>query len=116
MNIELRDYFAGKALQGIMSDTGVNGYGFDSWAELLGTVAEDAYALADAMLAAREAGKPKEDGDGWIEWDGGECPVDSDMRVEVEMFSGETEIQPANQFRWNKAGYLGDIIAYRVLK
>lgn len=42
----LRDYFAAKAMQGIL----VNGY-FDKF----DSVASDAYQLADAMLLAREA-------------------------------------------------------------
>lgn len=43
----LRDYFAAKALQGIMTDPGV----------LMGAdrIAEWAYAQADAMLEARKA-------------------------------------------------------------
>ena len=43
----LRDYFAAKAMQGMLSDPG-----FDAKAE---KVAECAYAISDAMLKAREA-------------------------------------------------------------
>lgn len=43
--MSLRDYFAAKAMQGVL----VNGY-FDRFE----SVALDAYALADAMLKARE--------------------------------------------------------------
>lgn len=40
----LRDYFAGQAISGIMTD--------DDWDENI--VARSAYAIADAMLAERE--------------------------------------------------------------
>ena len=49
----LRDYFAAKAMQAIISDSryggliGVNNYHYHR--------AEDAYKMADAMLKAREA-------------------------------------------------------------
>lgn len=44
--MSLRDYFAAKAMQALI--TGLEG-GFEWWA-----VATDAYAMADAMLAARD--------------------------------------------------------------
>jgi hypothetical protein len=43
----LRDYFAAKALQGLLADSEREG----TWSEF----AEDAYSCADAMLKAREA-------------------------------------------------------------
>jgi hypothetical protein len=42
----LRDYFAAAAMQGMLSDSEREG----TWSEF----AEDAYAVADAMLKARE--------------------------------------------------------------
>lgn len=47
--MSLRDYFAAKAVQGLLADTQIR----QSWAGF----AEDAYALADAMLAARQKGE-----------------------------------------------------------
>ena len=44
----LRDYFAGQAMQEILSHFGEGDFGD------LEQVAEDAYRLADCMLAARE--------------------------------------------------------------
>jgi len=44
-NLSVRDYFAAKAMQAITSGD------YQSFAHM----AEDAYAIADAMLAAREA-------------------------------------------------------------
>lgn len=52
--MSLRDYFAGQALAGIMSNcdnTGLNG-----WSDIQDLAAKYAYAVADAMLAAREGG------------------------------------------------------------
>lgn len=45
----LRDYFAAKAMQGIVSRDS----NYDAFADLV----EDAYALADAMIEARSAHK-----------------------------------------------------------
>lgn len=55
--------------------------------------------------------------DGWIEWHGGECPVDSDAIVEVKyrkpnpyQFNNDR----AGDFTWSHDGFDGDIIAYRL--
>lgn len=50
----LRDYFAAKAMQGILSDNTVTSDPFDDWGEFCAVVAKDAYDFADAMLKARE--------------------------------------------------------------
>lgn len=62
----------------------------------------------DSALAASE---------GWIEWHGGECPVDSDAIVEVKyrkpnpyQFNNDR----AGDFTWSHDGFDGDIIAYRL--
>lgn len=47
MGMTLRDYFAAKALQGILADE--RNHEGSSWVH----VAESAYAVADAMVAAR---------------------------------------------------------------
>jgi len=44
--MSLRDWFAGMALQGVTSSA--------NWDGAISDVADDAYSLADAMLAARE--------------------------------------------------------------
>lgn len=58
------------------------------------------------------------DADGWIEWAGGECPVDSDAIVEVKyrkpnlyQFNNDR----AGDFTWSHDGFGGDIIAYRLV-
>ena len=53
----------------------------------------------------------------WIEWHGGECPVDSDAIVEVK-YRKPNQYQfnndRAGDFTWSHDGFDGDIIAYRL--
>lgn len=55
--------------------------------------------------------------DGWIQWAGGECPVDSDAIVEVK-FRNPNRYRYSNDragdFDWSHDGIDGDIIAYRM--
>lgn len=58
-----------------------------------------------------------EGSDGWIQWAGGKCPVDSDAIVEVKYrkpsplhFNNDR----AGDFSWSHDGIDGDIIAYRL--
>ena len=54
--------------------------------------------------------------EGWIEWHGGECPVDSDAIVEVKYRKTNTyqyNNDRAGDFDWAHAGSSSDIIAYR---
>ena len=44
MNIELRDYFAAKAMQSLITETGL----------ILDTFADEAYEIADKMMVARD--------------------------------------------------------------
>ena len=46
LQIDLRDYFAAQALQGICAHD-------DTWGESIGGIAKSAYILADAMIAER---------------------------------------------------------------
>lgn len=64
--------------------------------------------------------------DGWIEWVGGECPVETGVLVDVKYGCGDIEYglkanMPDNtRFKtaaapwWRKDGHGGDIIAYRL--
>lgn len=55
--------------------------------------------------------------DGWIEWDGGECPVGPNAVVEVKLRSGSGyQGWQAKTFDWPHLGMPLDIIAYRVVK
>lgn len=58
----------------------------------------------------------KQDNDGWIEWGGGECPVDGKCQVEVKYRSTDRRTHgTARYFRWSNASDPADIIAYRVV-
>lgn len=56
----------------------------------------------------------------WIEWGGGERPVNAHIRVEVKHRDSlcATTVSRAHDFDWNHYGYKfgPDIIAYRVVK
>lgn len=57
------------------------------------------------------------DADGWIEWAGGECPVDSDAIVEVKYRKPSPlhiNNDRAGYFAWSHDGFGGDIISYRL--
>lgn len=55
--------------------------------------------------------------DGWIEWNGGACPVDIDAIVEVKYRKPnpyQYNNDRAGDFTWSHDGFDGDIIAYRL--
>lgn len=55
--------------------------------------------------------------DGWIQWAGGECPVDSDAIVEVKCRwhnQHQYNNDRAGDFYWSHTGSNADIIAYRL--
>ena len=61
---------------------------------------------------------PKADADGWIEWNGGECPVDVELYVYVNYRDGcelPRAVRAGSQ-RWNHFGLGGDIVSYRLHK
>ena len=58
---------------------------------------------------------PKADADGWIEWKGGECPVEPSTKISVRYRNGgefHRNITASSQ-RWSNNGWTADIIAYR---
>ena len=59
-----------------------------------------------------------QDADGWIEWKGGECPVDVDALVCCKLRSGKVSITAyhAGILSWRNNGNAADIIAYRLHK
>jgi len=78
----------------------------------------------DYMLQALEIALPvleqqEKEGDGWIEWGGGECPVPDNTRVQVKFLDGYAPVVAEPQYlRWQTLGLgvAGDIIAYRVIE
>lgn len=52
----------------------------------------------------------------WIEWNGGECPVDGEVEVWFRGDkSGVGKYAKARVLRWSHSGDISDIIRYRVL-
>lgn len=87
----------------------------------LDTVAKDhiiAKVTRDQYEAALAASKAVVGHNGWIDWHGGECPVDSDEIVEVK-FREPCPIHFSNYragyFTWLHYGHAADIIAYRLV-
>lgn len=72
--------------------------------------------------------EPQPDTDGWIDWNGGDCPVEKGTLVDVmyrdgvKMFkapAGELDLNPAHNRHaksWAHSGMNADIVAYRLSK
>lgn len=76
----------------------------DDWATSI--ITREQY---EAALAAKN--------DGWIEWGGGECPVDTKAIVDIKLKGGFTyKSCHAGDYSWRHAGGGGDIISYRLHK
>lgn len=58
---------------------------------------------------------PEQIADGWIEHDGGPCPVPLDSRVTIMCRTGGTDTDEAREWWWgrNRAPVSYEIIAYR---
>lgn len=70
------------------------------------------------QIVAEIVADTAQDADGWIEWKGGECPVDVDALVCGKLRSGRVSITPyhAGILSWRHDGNAADIIAYRLHK
>jgi len=73
-------------------------------------------AFAEKIKAAESA-----DNNGWIEWAGGECPVDGSIEVQtIERRESrdkfDSTVFPAEDWEWSHDGGRYDIIAYRIHK
>lgn len=67
--------------------------------------------------AAIAASKAVVGHNGWINWDGGECPVEEDTLVDVRFRNGADDRNiEANHLRWSHKNLTADIIAYRLQK
>lgn len=86
----------------------------------LDTVAKDQFiakVTRDQYEAALAASKAVVGHNGWINWHGGECPVDSDAIVEVKYRKPnpyQLNNERAGDFAWAHDGIDDDIIAYRL--
>lgn len=85
------------------------------------TITASDYATAiitrEQYESALAASKAVAGHNGWIQWSGGECPVDSDAIVEVKCrhpSSNQFNNDRAGDFYWSHDGLGYDIIAYRL--
>lgn len=54
-------------------------------------------------------------GFGWVEWSGGERPVDLSTKVEALLRDGSVGVYAAGALRWSHKNLQGDIVKYRVV-
>ena len=54
------------------------------------------------------------DANGWIEWNGGKCPVDKDARIDIRMTGGTTHYDTDTDWGWNAGSF--KITHYRLHK
>lgn len=69
----------------------------------------------EALEIALPMLEQQERGDGWIEWGGGECPVEAQQSVEVKLRGAIEKSDTASEFYWRHCQSRGDIIAYRII-
>jgi hypothetical protein len=67
-----------------------------------------ALEIALPILEQQERGE-------WIEWKGGECPVEYQKSVGVKLRGDVETSDTASAFYWHHGGDRGDIIAYRII-
>jgi hypothetical protein len=61
--------------------------------------------------------KDTEEQDGWITWNGGDCPVETGTLVDVELRNGTIcNLTLAERFWWNHFNRESDIISYKISK
>lgn len=72
----------------------------------------------DELFALVSRAMNKQCDEGWIEWDGGDCPVATDVRVDVKFRDGTDDLsgESADTWGWDHSYGSQDIVAYRVVK
>lgn len=77
------------------------------------SIADMAARQADAMAAERE----KRQGEGWIEWHGGECPVPNETIIDFVFRNGEVYAsERADEWDWKHHDIEQDIVKYRIVR
>ncbi|MGI4849813.1 MAG: hypothetical protein ACRYGK_17000 [Janthinobacterium lividum] len=126
--LSVRDWFAGKAMQGELSastSTGGNfGLKLDIADNLLAANAKHWYRIADAMIAERAplvVESPNANPEGWIDWTGGVNPVPGQV-IKVELRNGHIRNygEVSGNLRWDhttlgEPHHGNDIVRYRVV-
>ncbi len=75
-----------------------------------------ALEIALPILEQQERGERQERGE-WIEWKGGEQPVNGDVLVETKWSDGSVSRGEASDWRWDHRSLLSNLnlIAYRII-
>lgn len=76
-------------------------------------VEADDEGFPNGMDSQRFRFHARPDADGWIKWEGGECPVRKGEKFEVKYRGGAEVVYVAHYSSWNHLGDPDDIIAYR---
>lgn len=88
---------------------------FDELAALEKQLKEACQAIDQESLAPAKE-QPATADDGWIKWNGGECPVTSGTIATVKFRAGAISVGfEAGGFNWLHRGSAADIIAYKVV-
>jgi len=114
--LTVRDQFAMAALTGLISKTPLITADVRSKVHQYKANSIGAYAYADAMMEVRAAQEPKQGDDGWIEYNGGGCPVDPRVMVECKYIDEQQSnwAVPAFQIDWESRAL--PITHYRLAK
>ena len=59
---------------------------------------------------------PAPDADGWIEWNGGDCPVGEGDRIDVKFSDGDEFFDVGSKWGWDVDAGACNVIAYRLHK
>jgi len=99
-------------------DDGKYSYSETEWCWKSWQASRQALEIALPVLEQQEKGDDSAELiNGWVEWDGGECPVIPGNRVDLKLRGGFiTQDFPAEAGEWNHYGGVWDIIAYRVVQ
>lgn len=95
-------------------------WGDGDWSNpFIDTIADDRHnsiVTRNQYESALAASKAIVGHEGWIQWAGGDCPVDSDAIVEVKFSNGElgTGVARADRYIWRHEIDDANIVAYRL--
>lgn len=123
MSTTRRDYFTGIALAEMLRNDALANASREE-------IADAAVKMADAVLSRLEmdvevetVASPEPDADGWIQWNGGPCPIRDIQpgRAEAKFRCGKTSFLTASNYYWDDEvwshdDYYLDIVAYRIHK
>ncbi len=108
---ELADAYGSLVSDSVIA--GSTGSWKDEYAEItIGDLRRAKSSLSPGLIDPPREG-PSPSKDGWIEWNGGECPCPG-VPVAVKYRNGVEDQLVAEYFRWDHSGRVGDIIAYRL--